>query len=895
MLLIHFLSKPTIWVIPWILQAIAYFFVLKKMGLVKKTCVIPFLAERQMSKKLFSRMRSFYRPFIVAVVVALAAWYLDPYEGVGRTFMYVAVVVYGIFLIRLYRRLTKSFSKGWLFFIGMIIFPPLFLFILGVGKAQYQPLQLKPVKDHGRLGNNLRRAGLVVISVAEIAVLVFGVGFLAIRTLPPSVMVAWEHAKMEQHFGDIKPDDKVISREDMMGEDVVSLDSIEPSRELFFPDHSQDKNVVVLTYIVGSNLENQMGLASANIRQMVEATKQGDNLTFVMEAGGSKRWFTSEIDPSSYGRYEIRGGKINKVEALPGDTCMGKEKTLEEFLAWGKENYPADRYMLVMWDHGGGVAMGYGVDDLNKTKDDSCIEASQVIKAIANSGIKFDLVGFDACLMQDLEIAAALEPYTDYYMASEEVEGGFGWYYTDAFGSLAKEPGRPTQDFGRDLLSEYDQLNTIVKDDDGKPDTDATLSLVDTTLAKPACDKLQDFFGDMETAVREDSGAYASVAAAGTNAYNFQDKMQIDLVDFLRVLDKTDYKEAICSDEELADVRNAVQSCILYRNNNSAEGVNGMAFAFPYQSMSLYADTSKQLKAMSMKKEKSAFDVIFSIMAAQQKKAMEDPDYMKNAMSESAAGNDEVSGMVMDLLGSQDFTKEDWYVKGFEDYDTTEALVDIPLEETPEGYRIQAPEKIWDIIMDVQTMVYRTTGKDGGNMVYMGRDHIGAEDAEGHPLVGMDDTWVHINGQPVCYEAEPVKETEKGDIYSGKVRARLNDEEDIVLNIEWEPAKEGTQPTKGKIIGYDRVSESIFASIMDSRETLNLKAGDTIQFLFDSYDGEGNLLKTATVGDKIRVTKQSRIKVEDAPMAVDNIRIGGVLTDIYQRTMTTEMLDLDLQ
>ncbi|MCR4722704.1 MAG: hypothetical protein K5629_02885 [Eubacteriales bacterium] len=29
--------------------------------------------------------------------------------------------------------------------------------------------------------------------------------------------------------------------------------------------------------------------------------------------------------------------------------------------------------------------------------------------------------------MQDIEIAAAMGPYCDYYLASEETEGGYGW------------------------------------------------------------------------------------------------------------------------------------------------------------------------------------------------------------------------------------------------------------------------------------------------------------------------------------------------------------------------------------------------------------------------------------------------------------------------------------
>ena len=171
------------------------------------------------------------------------------------------------------------------------------------------------------------------------------------------------------------------------------------------------------------------------------------------------------------------------VEDVPDDTCMSREEALSDFLTWAKEKYPADRYMLLFWDHGGGVFMGYGQDDLNKRQEgNGTMPVSELISAIDNSGIKFDLIGFDACLMQDIEIAAALEPYTDYYLASEEVEGGCGWYYVSPFGKLAQDPTMPTESLATDIISCFDQLNTAVAD--GKTDTRSTLSLIDTSLAK---------------------------------------------------------------------------------------------------------------------------------------------------------------------------------------------------------------------------------------------------------------------------------------------------------------------------------------------------------------------------------------------------------------------------
>ena len=43
----------------------------------------------------------------------------------------------------------------------------------------------------------------------------------------------------------------------------------------------------------------------------------------------------------------------NAVEDL-GEVNMGDGKALGDFITWGIQQYPAKRYMLVIWDHGQG-------------------------------------------------------------------------------------------------------------------------------------------------------------------------------------------------------------------------------------------------------------------------------------------------------------------------------------------------------------------------------------------------------------------------------------------------------------------------------------------------------------------------------------------------------------
>ena len=920
MLFNYLLLDPIWWIVPWILQAIGYSGILRKLELPRWQAVIPVLAERAITQVMYPRMRTFYRPFILSAIFLIGAAYLGPSNGTGLIYRVIAFVIYGIFLIRLYRRLCHSFGKGHLFTILTILLPPVFLLILGRGSAEYiNPPKARPMPVRSKASRNLRRAGLVAISAAEVLVIAGAVGLYTVRTLPPRLLVRtilqdnWKQSEGIEATGDI------VTRDETMGADAAAIADLPVSREHFYPDHSQDESVVVMEYIIGSNLEDRTGLASFNIRQMQDATKQGDGLTFVVQAGGSGRWFTSGVKDNSYGRYSIRDGKIEKALDLSDDTEMSRPEPLADFISWTHENYPADRYMLVLWDHGGGLSSGYGQDMINVRRDNTygTMLVSEFVDVLKTADVKFDLIGFDACLMQDIEICSALEPYADYYLASEEVESGFGWYYTCGFGQLAQNPGMSTEDFGTAMVASFDPYNTALSTDGQTPDTGSTLALVDLTLARPAYQQLAAFFRDARTAVRDDSGSYADISLSAMNAYTFYSQEQIDLIHFLTLLDQLDYKNEICSQQELDDLIRAVRACVICRNGNSAEGINGMAVTFPYQAIGSYTDVNHELKELSFRSQRSLYDDFFSIMAYQNKKNLE-------AMPDDG-------GLLSRLLQPTDYTKASWYVKGFEDYDTQKTFVDIPLTEEENGFRIGLPEKTWKIIADCQTIVYQRTEE---GLRYLGSDRLGDYDANGHPMVAMDDTWVHLNGNLISYEGQSARETDDGIVYLGTTRARLNNDQEIILYIEWDPvliaeedesepaaeeqpeeqpsekSAEGSAeasaeeepaeepeapaadltevPVTGHITGYDYADNE---SAYTEKGTHALQAGDQIEILFDYYDDEGIFIETRGSGKKIRVTKMERLKVTDDPLPECDILFGGLLKDVYQRDLLTEMIE----
>ena len=173
--------------------------------------------------------------------------------------------------------------------------------------------------------------------------------------------------------------------------------------------------------------------------------------------------------------------------------------------------------------------------------------------------------------------------------------------------------------------------------------------------------------------------------------------------------------------------------------------------------------------------------------------------------------------------------------------------------------------------------------------MYLGSDHIGSLDENGNPMVALDGTWPHIGGELIAYYAEQPRETEEGTVFSGKTRALLNGKTEVELFIECDPVQEGSeQPAEGRVVGYELVNDPFAFTEKGMR---SLEAGDKLRFLFDFYDDEGNLVRTDTYGKTVRVMSDKSIAVKDEPLGKGDIQFGGMLTDIYQRTFLTEMLE----
>ena len=213
----------------------------------------------------------------------------------------------------------------------------------------------------------------------------------------------------------------------------------------------------ILIYMNGSNLESEDGEATLDISEMISAGSS-ENVTVLVETIGTSRWQNYGISSDRTQIYKLDGSGLTLVNDELGYLSVYDASSLNSFITWGVTNYPADRYELILWDHGGGPVYGFGYDD-NSYDSDETLSLDEIQKALYYSGVYFDFIGFDACIMASLEVCCALYDYCDYMIVSEDFESGYGWYYTNWLKELYANPSAEATDLGQIIVSDTVSYN----------------------------------------------------------------------------------------------------------------------------------------------------------------------------------------------------------------------------------------------------------------------------------------------------------------------------------------------------------------------------------------------------------------------------------------------------
>lgn len=231
--------------------------------------------------------------------------------------------------------------------------------------------------------------------------------------------------------------------------------------------------VTVMVYMNGSNLESESGAATLDLQEMMDA-KIGDNVNLIVFTGGTSTWQNNIISGDRSQIYKIDNEGIQCLEDDLDQMNIGESDTLSYFIDYCKDNYPSNRRILLMWNHGGGPVYGFGYDE---NYDGDSLTLNEIQDGLRESRTTFDFIGFDACLMGSLEVCCALYDYADYLLISEDFESGYGWEYSNWLKQLSDDTSIRTTKLAKTVVNDFVEESNSCK-------ANGILSLVDLSYTK---------------------------------------------------------------------------------------------------------------------------------------------------------------------------------------------------------------------------------------------------------------------------------------------------------------------------------------------------------------------------------------------------------------------------
>mgnify|MGYP002407703383 CR=1 FL=1 len=641
----------------------------------------------------------------------------------------------------------------------------------------------------------------------------------------------------------------------------------------------------IMVFMCGSDLESRSGLASDDLQEMARANL-GSNINLIVETGGAKQWKNNIVNSQGNQRYQIVNGGLRVLDRNPGRKSMVEPATLADFIRYGKAEFPADRYALIFWDHGGGSLSGFGYDEYYPGDSMTLDEIEQALQL---AGCDFDFIGFDACLMASLETALVAEKYADYLIASEAVEPGTGWYYTSWLTELAADTGMSTVEIGKNIIDSY-----VAKVEQEGLSTPATLSLIDLSeLAGSLPEAFSRFSAGTSDLIAGNS--YNHVADARSRSRDFSTQQKINQIDLIHFAENLATNEA----GELAGI---LRSSIKYnRNSRNITHANGISIYFPYSSLAHVSTALNTYEKIGMDASYSDCIRNFASMSAGGAVAAGGSSGPLGSLTGNSSGSlfgslfgvdmaagssgGSSSSLVSELIGAflgsskrqivtrdpdSSWIKEELLedkLEYFSEY--SGALYNLQLSTNKAGQRKGFYSLLeCELVRMLELNVFLD---DGEGYIDLGLDNVFDWDAAGNLIMEYDESWLSLNGQIVSYYFISQEQLDDEVIITGYVPASLNGQRvNIILRFD------DAHPygyVAGAQVNYEDLSATVMKGLIEIAE------GDKIDFLCDFYSYDGEYSDSYYLGD--RMIASGEWVIGNAPLDNAQFLMTYRITDIY--------------
>ncbi|MBR4573611.1 MAG: hypothetical protein IKO16_01760 [Lachnospiraceae bacterium] len=673
-------------------------------------------------------------------------------------------------------------------------------------------------------------------------------------------------ASADEAVSDEDTDDEEISEEDMP--DIEVRNKILPLPAMKAPADGEALRTLMI-YIVGADLEsgNEQsggGFATEDLIEMANA-EVPDNVNVVIECGGAKDWKNNLVPDGEVSRYLLEDHKFTTLQKL-GRTSMTRQGDLEDFIEYCSDNYPAANYTLILWDHGGGTPVGFGMDELdNKVRytDGSTsgwMYCYEIGKEIERAGVHFDAVIFDACNMCTLEMAKSLEGKADMMNGAESRVSGIGINYTNLLDILDHRAMDLCEQAAKDYISAIHS-----KGFSGSMSTirlDYVDELYDSYVAyiKSIADKV------------ESQDGYVEYCKSRSNCMSDDGEYRgLDSIDLMTLA--VNYRSKASS-----KLMNWVSNSVVYTDSDYEFG-HGLLVYSPFNDIGQYDFGRTSFTALGY-----------------------DPDVIRfydRLMSRRLAY--EGTDAVRKYAG-------EWYVRDYEP-DATEAeevaqensegtteggnLVDqsggkvykLATEQTENGYyAVSISDEADSIINTVEMELMLDSKVDNSRLRFIiGKDYFYRKDSKNRLALVAPSKWLTVDNL-ICpfFATDYHRDTETGKVATaGYILCEVNGKESHVYFYIDDANPNGLM--RGYVPVDPRTKEEV-------SEGYYFEDGDVLQTMAYFFEDD-KPLESSVIGDKVKA-KDFRLKMLEG--AFDGHKLYGryVITDVYGNKYVTDAREL---
>ena len=598
-------------------------------------------------------------------------------------------------------------------------------------------------------------------------------------------------------------------------------DDPEPEPE---PVPTQAKQTIML-YIIGSDLESESGLATEDLLEIKKADLT-DDTNIVIQTGGCTNWDNTFCKDNVVQRFYYKDGKFNELENL-GKLSMASPQTLADFVTFSAEEYPADDYILILWDHGGGVPIGYGVDELFPYEN---LYDYQIGQALDSTGVHFDSIIFDACNMCTLEVCLALKNCTDYLIGAESYVNGTGLAYTGWLNFLAESPvasGKYREHVVADYMDFCQERGWV-----------ASMSVISLDHIDAVYDAYVNYVGYLKKDL--ENRKYADLVSARDNCGVYMGTDSVDLVTLANKYENSASTALI----------NSVVNAVDYTESDFAYG-HGITAYYPYDLADYYDDGRRTLLELAYDSTITDFyDEYVSLAYAYSYGVSNAERY-----AGSWYRDDIISSYINN--GQTVAEAEEFYLESHH----------AEYADGIEHYYMETGNIEW---ISCQSLLF--IEGDNGEFYYLGQDEYGYFDSDGDLVAETPDRWTWINDRLACYITyDYYTDDETGDWNQyGAIPCLINGVECYLMAFydQDNPA--------GMITGYTIIDE-------ERDYYYDLKDDDLIQLLW--YDAAGD--KFVPVYDEF-TGSEVLLDFNEVDLTSNTVYVVYEVIDVYGNTYTSD-------